>query len=214
MRRTLLVAALVLSGLVSPRASRAEPPADGTIETEGARIEILGKPVRVGERIDLPEGFIRVEEAGTEDEHVGSFSVVPAASLRATADAWGTSRGAPPAAPAAEPDLGVGAAGTPPALRAALRSSLGGQPPPAACRGERNAYLREVWKASGIDVKDADALIEGLEGAGQGAAAGFFWFAFASDPFRPLAWSSDLRSAAEALSRCVREQRESKVAGR
>jgi hypothetical protein len=56
---------------------------------------------------------------------------------------------------------------------------------------------------SGIEVSDPDALLLGLEGD-QGAAAGFYWFALATDPFRPLAWSSDLRARAEALARCVR----------
>jgi hypothetical protein len=76
-----------------------------------------------------------------------------------------------------------------------------GAPP---CRTERAAYLRELWKTSGIDVKDPDALLAGLEAGDSGPASGYYWFALATDPFRPLAWSSDLRDRAEALARCVR----------
>lgn len=196
------VAALALAP-IAPHA-RAEGPSEGTIDAGEARVEVLGKPVRVGETIELPEGFIRVEEAGTEDQQVGSFSVVPAASLRATA----ATRTAPaaeiptaePPAPAATPGVGAEALAEGPI-------AVSGAPDPA-CRAERNAYLRELWKLSGIDVKDADALLEGLEGAGHGPRTGFYWFALATDAFRPLAWSSDLRDRAEALERCVRERRD------
>jgi hypothetical protein len=196
------VAALALAPVAPP--ARAEGPTEGTIDAVEARVEVLGKPVRVGENIELPEGFIRVEEAGTEDQQIGSFSVVPAASLRATA-ATRTAPGAEvPVAEAPAPEA-TPAAGS--ATPAELGVALGGAPEPA-CRAERNAYLRELWKPSGIDVTDADALLEGLEGAGYGPRTGFYWFALATDPFRPLAWSSDLRDRAEALERCVRERRD------
>ncbi|BDG03231.1 hypothetical protein [Anaeromyxobacter oryzae] len=195
-RLPLLTTVAALAAALAPGTAAAGPPSDGTIETDGARIEILGKPVRVGETVELPEGFIRVEEAGTEDEHVGSFSVVPAASLRATANARA-------ALPPGTPAVAAAAEGYPP--RAA------GAPEPA-CLGERNAYLRELWKQSGIDVKDVDAIIQGLEGTGYGPGTGFYWFAIATDPFRPLAWSSDLRDRADALARCVREHAATRVA--
>lgn len=175
---------------------RAESPSEGTIDAGDARVEILGKPVRVGETIELPEGFIRVEEAGTEDLQVGSFSVVPASSLRATAAA----RLEPPDQAPPAPDAGAAAASaTPPEGRDAARA------PELPCRAERSAYLSELWKLSGIDARDADALLEGLEGPGRGPRTGFYWFALATDPFRPLAWSPELRSRADALERCVRE---------
>lgn len=169
----------VAAALTIPLAIRASPPrAEGRIETDEGRTEILGRPVRVGERIDLPEGWFRVEEAGTEDENVGSFSIVPAESfggaMVASAD-------------------GVAEAGDP------------GPPGKAApdCRAERSAYIAELWRQSGIDVSSPGAVIEGLEGSRGGPQAGFYWFALATDPFRPLAWSSALRGRAEALVRCV-----------
>jgi hypothetical protein len=171
------LAALVL--LAVPLATRAEPPrAEGRIESDDSRSEILGKPVRVGERVDLPEGWFRVEEQGTEDEEVGSFTVVPAESLASVSPAGGVTEEEPSAYD--------------PAVRPTERD----------CRAERAAYLSELWKTSGIEVARPDAVIDGLEG-GRGAQLGFYWFALATDPFRPLAWSSALRSRADALARCV-----------
>jgi hypothetical protein len=172
--------ALVLSAVLSlPSTSHAEPPrAGGRIVSDEARVEILGTPVRVGERIDLPEGWIRVEEKGTEDERVGSFSIVPAESFGGVA------------APV-EGDLAL--AGDP-----APRIQTGPD-----CTAERSAYLAELWRMSGIEVSSPAALIEGLEAGAAGPGTGYYWFALATDPFRPLAWSSSLRARAEALARCM-----------
>lgn len=200
-----LAPALLAATLALPRAadgeptpaSPAEPPghgrgaalarAEGRVESGAVRVEILGRPARVGETLELPEGFIRVEEQGTEDREAGSFSVVPAETLRPTAAALASAGAAVPeprGAPETEASLG----------RAAPRD----------CRRERAAYLRELWRASGIEVDDPAAVIEGLEAGAEGPATGYYWFALATDPFRPLAWSSDLRSLAGALARCVR----------
>jgi len=121
-----------------------------------------------------------VEESGPDDGQAGSFGVVPAESFGAT------TASAPPLARAGEP----------------------AEPLPVAseCRAERDAYLSELWRASGIDVKDPSALLDGLQGGATGPAAGFLWFALATDVFRPLAWSSELRARADALARCVRGQ--------
>lgn len=176
MSRLVAIAAAVLAMPLVP--SAAEPPrAEGRIESPEGRFEILGRPVRVGEKIELPEGFIRVEEEGTEDQQVGSFGIV-------SAESFGSS--APLSAPAGD--------GRDPAA-----SAPGG----ASCRAERAAYLAELWHESGIEVSDPVALLEGLEGGAAGPAAGFYWFALATDPFRPLAWSSELRARAERLARCV-----------
>jgi hypothetical protein len=175
MSRLALLAAVL--ALPTP-ASAAPRAAEGRIESEDGRIEILGRPVRVGERIELPEGFLRVEEKGTEDGQVGSFGVVSSETLVASAPA--------PAAP--------GLAGDPAAAAETTRP----------CRAERAAYLAELWKQSGIEVSDPVALLEGLEGGATGPKAGFYWFALATDAFRPLAWSSALRARADALARCVR----------
>lgn len=175
MRRAALVLALAV-----PLAAAADPPrAGGRIDGDDVHVEILGQPVRVGEKLELPEGFIRVEEKGTEDSQVGSFSVVPAETFGKEAPDGAVASGAdfaPPAAAPAQPE----------------------------CRAERAAYLAELWRESGIQVSDPAALLDGLE-AGQGAKTGYYWFALATDPFRPLAWSSELRSRAEALASCVKQ---------
>jgi hypothetical protein len=41
--------------------------------------------------------------------------------------------------------------------------------------------------------------------AGGSGLNGYYWFASATDAFRPLAWSSELRSRADDLARCARE---------
>lgn len=183
MRRLATVVPILLS-LAAPTPARSDPPAArpaGQIVSDEGRTEILGRPIRAGETIHLPEGFLRVEEDGPEDGEVGSFTVV-------SADAFGGTD-----AVAAE---AVGASEDP-----APRPAPAG---PRDCRAERSAYLAELWRLSGIEVDSPDAIIEGLEGPGGGSQAGFYWFALATDPFRPLAWSSDLRDRAEALARCVR----------
>ncbi len=163
-----------------PTAPRADPAAEGRIETEDGIIEILGRPVKVGEKIETPEGWLRVEEAGPEDGRIGSFGVVSASSFASGADA----AAATPAAAADDP-----------ASRPAARPD---------CRTQRAAYLAELWRASGIEVSSPDAVIQGLEAGASGPATGYGWFALATDPFRALAWSSELRDRAEALARCVR----------
>jgi hypothetical protein len=176
MLRLALLAAL----LAVPSAASSSPPPrpEGRVESDEARSEILARPLRAGERIELPEGFLRLEEEGAEDGAVGSFTVVPAESLLAAA---------PP----------------PPALGGAADPAAPTEEPPA-CGPERSAYLAQLWKESGIDVADPAALLEGLEGGATGPKTGFYWFALQTDAFRPLAWSSDLRARAEALARCVR----------
>jgi hypothetical protein len=177
MRRLALALALAL-----PAAPLADPTAEGRIQTDEGTIEILGRPVKVGQKIETPEGWIRVEEAGPEDGEVGSFGIVAAESFGAGAAA---SSGA--SAPAAS-------AGDPASQPAA----------PPDCRAERSAFLAELWRTSGIDVKDPAALIEGLDAGASGPATGYAWFALATDPFRPLAWSSTLRDRADALAHCIR----------
>ncbi len=177
MRR--LALAVALAAAAAPgAATRADPAAAGRIQTDEGAIEILGRPVKVGEKIETPEGFIRVDEAGPEDGEVGSFGVVAAESLGDVGAA---------AAPVAE-------AGDPAPTRAPARD----------CRAERSAYLAELWHESGIEVKAPDAVIDGLAAGSTGPATGYAWFALATDAFRPLAWSSDLRDRAAALARCVR----------
>ncbi len=78
---------------------------------------------------------------------------------------------------------------------------------PDACRRERTAYLRELWRESGVEVSDPDALVRGLDAGASGPGAAFFWSALSMDAFRNLAWSSELRSRAEDLVRCVNASR-------
>jgi hypothetical protein len=180
-RARLLFALPLLATTAAPLAE--EPRPEGRIDAGDGRSEILSRPLPVGRRIELPEGWFQVDEEGVEDRHVGSFTVAAAVTERSPAAA--PARAAPPAEPAE--------AAPPP--RAA----------PDPCLAQRTAYLRELWKTSGIEVDDPVALQEGLEAGTSGPAAGFYWYALATDPFRPLAWSTELQSRARALVRCVNE---------
>ncbi|HVO21416.1 MAG TPA: hypothetical protein VMU15_19295 [Anaeromyxobacter sp.] len=175
-RRAWLLALLLLA----LPAGAAEPRAGGRLDADDAHVEVLGKPVAVGERIELPEGWLRVEEQGVEDRDVGSFTVAASPAPRA------------PPARAAEPAPSPG-----PAVRET--------PAPPSCHAERGAYLRELWRMSGIEVDDPEAVLRGLEAEGPGAADAYL-FALSTDPVRALAWSSELRDRARDLARCVRER--------
>jgi len=189
MVRLALAVAALAAILALPVSAPAASPAEGRIESDGGRIEILGRPLRAGDRIELPEGYLQVEEEGTEEGEAGSFGVVSAGSFAAVAPAPAQ------AAAAGEPaDAGAGAG-----------------PGGAACGKERSAYLAELWRQSGIDfgyrsddpLLDPAAILDGLQ-SGTGPGTGYYWFAIATDAFRPLAWSSELRDRAKALVRCVR----------
>ncbi len=175
-RRFALVALLPV--LAVPLAAAAPPVAGGRIETPEGEVEILGRPLRAGDRIELPEGYLQVEEDATDAGEVGSFSVVSSEAFAA-------------AVPALPP---------PAAADAPAAAQPGGSP----CKDERRAYLAELWHESGIEVSDPAAVVEGLEAGAAGPATGYYWFAEATDAFRPLAWSSELRARADALARCVR----------
>jgi hypothetical protein len=179
--RRLAVALALAAAVAAPPTARAERTAEGRIQTDEGTVEILGRRVKVGEKVETPEGWIRVEEAGPEDGEIGSFSVVSAESFGAAAVADASVSQ-------------VASAGDPGSRPAAARD----------CRAERSAYLAELWRASGIEVKNPEAVIEGLEAGRSGPATGYGWFALATDAFRPLAWSSALRERAAALARCVR----------
>jgi hypothetical protein len=194
MSRSRVLLSLVLSALAPVVSAEPRRPA-GEIRTEEGRTEVLSEPVRAGRVYRLPEGYLRVEEDGPEERRVGSFTVVPARTLTATADALGG--GEPSAAP------GPSAARAPAAPAPDRAPAL-----LAACAAERAAYLRELWKTSGVEIADPVALLAGLEGERTGAALGFYWFALATDPVRPLAWSSDLRDRAGEVIRCVRQAQE------
>jgi hypothetical protein len=176
--RTLVVAIATLTLSATP--ARADPaPATGRIQSDDGAFEILGRPLRAGDRIDLPEGYLVVEESAPDDGQVGSFGVVAAESFS-------------------------GARAAPAALAGADQPADASPTAVAACGVERDAYLRELWRESGIEVKDPGAFLEGLQGGAVGPATGFWWFALSTDAFRNLAWSSELRSRADALARCVR----------
>ncbi len=187
MVRLALAVAALAAILALPVSAPAAPPAEGRIESDGGRIEILGRPLRAGDRIELPEGYLQIEDEGTEEGQVGSFGVVSAGSFAAVAPA--------------------------PALTAAVGepADAGAAPVGPACGKERSAYLAELWRESGIDfgyrsddpLLDPAAILDGLQ-SGTGAPTGYYWFALATDAFRPLAWSSELRDRAKALVRCVR----------
>ena len=178
MTRSLPLAAALALALAAPSTPRAEPPAGGRIESDLGRFEILGRPLRAGDRIELPEGYLVVEESAPDDGQIGSFGVV-------SAEAFAPAAAESPATPDAS----------------APADAAPGAP---SCRAERTAYLAELWHEAGIDVDDPTALLEGLQAGATGPSAGFWWFANATDAFRPLAWSYELRRRADALGRCVR----------
>ncbi len=190
MSRATLLAVLSLLPLAGAARAAGDDRAQGTIQIDGAtRAEVLSHKVPVGRRIDLPEGWYRVEEEGVEDRDVGSFTVASAGTDEVAAAA--------PAAPAAaEP-----AEASPAAFAAAALRQ------PDACRKERTAYLRELWRESGVEISDPDALVRGLDAGTTGPGAAYLWSALSMDAFRNLAWSSGLRSRAEDLVRCVNASR-------
>lgn len=201
MPRLAAVLPLLLS-LAVPTPARPDPAAArpaGQIVSDEGRTEILGRPLRAGDTIELPEGFLRIEEDGPEDGEVGSFTVVSADAFREIGPA-----AVAPAAGTSAPAAGTSVAAAGPSVAGAGEPASTRRPAAPDCRAERGRYLAELWRLSGIEVASPDALIEGLEGADGGPRAGFFWFALATDPFRPLAWSSELRDRADALARCVR----------
>lgn len=75
--RALAVALGLALGLV-PLAARGGAGAhpEGAVSADEGRVELLATPLPVGVRIERPEGWFRVEEAGPEDREVGSFAVV------------------------------------------------------------------------------------------------------------------------------------------
>lgn len=178
------LALAVLLSAAPARAQGARAPASGRVESDSGRFEILGRPLHAGDRIETPEGSLQVEEDDPDAGAIGSFGVVSAEVL-----AESTPRAPEGVVPEPEPGRAV-----PPA------------PPGDACRDERAAYLSELWRMSGIEVKDPAALLDALEG-GPGGAAAYAWFALSTDAFRPLAWSSELRTRADALARCARAAR-------
>lgn len=188
MSRTILVAAAlaVLPVVARPEQARAE----GTIDAGGARVELLGRTYAAGDTIELPEGYLRVEEDGAEDGAVGSFAIVPAETI-ARADA---------APERAMRTMGTGS-GDEPAVRE--EAPAPGRAAPD-CSAERAAYLAEIWKQSGIELSDPQGFVAGLEQTEEGADLTLAWFALSTDSFRTLAWSSDARAKATALARCAR----------
>lgn len=191
MSRAVLLA-LPLLALAYPARGADGARAEGTIQLDGdTRVEVLSGEVPVGQRIELPEGWYRVEEEGPEDQEVGSFTV---ASARPDESAPAPAQVSPPPAPAAEP-------GSSPAAFAA--SALGQV---EACRRERSAYLRELWRESGIEEPDPDALVRGLDAGSTGPGSAFLWSALSMDAIRNLSWSSELRSRAKDLVGCVHSQ--------
>lgn len=186
--------ALLVAVLAAPAARAQDQAQIGFVESDETRVEVLAAPARVGERIERPEGWYRVEEAGPEDGEVGSFGIVPAVATDGDEEE----------ASAQEQ------AGLRPGERIPAPEPLRGEGPAYAlldpCRAERTAYLRTLLRTEGIDVSDPVGLMEGLEGEGFAPGFNWFWLSLRTDPIRPLAWNSDLRSAADRLARCASDR--------
>lgn len=200
MRRLALLAVV----LAAPAARAQAPAGGGFVASEESRVEVLAAPVRVGERVERPEGWYRVEEAGPEDREAGSFGVVPATALAEREEEAGPGAAPEPAA-RAEARLGVG-----PEDRLTAPADVRGEGPAYAladpCRAERTAYLRELLRLEGIEVADPVGLMEGLEGATFARGFNWFWLSLRIDPIRPLSSSSNLRALADRLARCASDR--------
>ena len=186
MSRTLLVAAALalLPAVARPEQARAE----GNIDAGDARVELLGRTYAAGDTIELPEGYLRVEEDGPADGEIGSFAIVPAATI---------------ARANAVPERATRPMGTGSGERAEPAAREEGVAPAPDCSAERAAYLAEIWKQSGIELSDPQGFIAGLAQTEEGADLTLAWFALSTDAFRTLAWSSDARAKATALARCA-----------
>jgi len=202
MRRSNLLAAPLLVVLPTFPYPAEPPRAEGTLSSGDATVEVLSQKLPVGERIDLPEGWYRIEEEGTEDEHVGSFTVAEAsggggAATRAVAPPPPAEPSSP--APPSQPPVAFRPPSTPAGWASLSLLRTG------SCRAERSAYLRQLFHEAGIDdVKDPEALLRGLDGGPGGLASVSFWQSF--EPFRNLSWSIHLKARARDLERCVRAQ--------
>jgi len=191
MSRTLLIAAALalLPAVARPEQARAE----GNIDAGDARVELLGRTYAAGDTIELPEGYLRVEEDGPADGEIGSFAIVPAATI-ARANAV-------PERATHPMGTGSGERAEPAAREEGVAPAPGRAEPD--CSADRAAYLAEIWKQSGIELSDPQGFIAGLAQTEEGADLTLAWFALSTDAFRTLAWSSDARAKATALARCA-----------
>ena len=170
-----LVAVILLGGAAAGSA------AEGAVRPEEVALESL--PQR-GE-IRTAEGFIRAEGPDPGGAP-GSFGTYHPAARR----------------PAAHPG---GAAAVPvdaaPAELAAAERRARTDP----CRPERDRYLRQLFRAAGIDLERPGALLQALAGPG-GYTGEYLFTAYGLlaglEPMRPLAWDADLRLAADELAEC------------
>jgi hypothetical protein len=140
---------------------------------------LLAAPASAAELIAPGGGFVRVEEDPTD--------VAPAQAPAPDG----------PEAARNDAEAGGGVRQAPPSREDVLRE---------VCRGELNAYLRELLAMIGVDgVDDPLALVAGLEATGafggQHQLVGVTW---PLDPVQPLAWSSELRRRARDVAACVR----------
>jgi hypothetical protein len=163
-------------------------PAGGFVQSDDGRTEVLSAPSRVGERVDRPEGWYRIEEGGADGAAAGSFTIVPATP---TSDSG---------APLREED--DARASTPPVREPTLEAVVAATDP---CRTERTRYLAELLRTQGVELADPVGFLEGLQGDRFAQGLSWFWLSLSIDPVRPLAWSSDLRDRAKALARCASE---------
>jgi hypothetical protein len=160
------------------------------VETEEGRIELL-RPRPISGEVRTPEGYLRIEGPPEEEAgRPGSFAILRAPALALTSRATDAAAEDEAEEP---PEPGPRLAATDP------------------CAAEREAYVRELMRASGIeDIDRPLLLLDALVGPGTARTVGYGllpwpWGGWLPDApsIRPLAWDSTLRLRARELTRCA-----------
>lgn len=184
-----------------------EGPVSGRITTDDATIEILPGPPKVGERIEIPGGWYRIESGAEEPGPTGSFSVVATEELAPVSEAPG--EGAPAYRQEYAPAAG-------PAGEEQRLISFDD-----ACYPQKEKVARELFRIAGIWYFDRP--LEWVEALQQHPALSLSpWVRFnlfglavggplgigaGVDPIRALGWDEGLRWSANDLLDCLEEQR-------
>ncbi|AKU90109.1 hypothetical protein [Vulgatibacter incomptus] len=216
-----LAAGLLICGdaLAAPPGEDQGQDVSGTISSREATTEILPAPPPVGETIQIPGGWYRIESGPEEPGATGSLTVMKVPFPKPVAPA------APARAPAAPPAPAQPAA---PSEAYPYSQPYAEAYPPASayppaleeqrCWMEKEAYARELFRIAGIWYYERPLeLIQGVEetpGLALSPWIRFNLFGLATggplvsavgvDPIRPVGWDEGLRWAADDLIQCIR----------